>query len=731
MASTDDLILRDAALAAATNGIVISDAAEGADGALLYVNRGFERVTGYRSEEVLGRNCRILQGPGTDPAAVRELGDAVRECRATTVTLLNYRADGRPFWNEVSLSPVSDGQRVTHMIGVQTDVTQRHQAEEQVAFLAYHDALTGLANRAKVEERLAAALEHAGRTGREVALLFLDLDDFKGVNDRFGHAAGDELLRQVTERLDAVVRPGDLLARQGGDEFLLVLADVADGAAARGAEVAARLEEALAPGFLIAGESVVVASSIGVSTFPDDAPDPDTLLQHADAAMYAAKAAGGGHHVYGQGRARGVSSLPTAAPEVPEAVAERELDRILRDGLIRSVYQPIVDLETREVCAYEALARGPVDSPLERPDLLFGTAARVGRLVELDWACGRAAVAGAVAAGLRRPLKLFVNIEPSTLGTAPPTEELSLADPALRDLDVVVELTERALGERPGRVLAGVERIRDRGWGVALDDVGAERRSLAFMPFVRPDVIKLDLRLVQSNPTPEIAAIVHAVNADAERSGAVVLAEGIEDEDQLRVGRALGATHGQGWLFGRPGPLPQALPEPRRPLPMRTTLEAGDRDLTPFELVAERLDVRRGPKRLLLAISKHLEAQVAAHPDAAVLVSTFQEARHFTDATRGRYRRLAQSAAFVGTLGVGLAAEPIAGVRGASLHVAEPLRAEWNVVVVTPHFAAAFVGRDLGDDGADMERRFDFCLTYDRDLAVRAADALMRRIAPS
>ena len=151
---------------------------------------------------------------------------------------------------------------------------------------------------------------------------------------------------------------------------------------------------------------------------------------------------------------------------------------------------------------------------------------------------------------------------------------------------------------------------------------------------------------------------------------------------------------------------------------------------TPFTLVSAARATRRGPKRLLLAISKHLEAQAMAHGDAAVVLATFQEARHLTDDTRGRYRRLAQSAAFVGAFGVGLPEEPVPGVRGASLDTAEPLRGEWNVVVVTPHFAAAFVGRDLGDEGPDMERRFDFCLTYDRALAVRAAAALMRRITP-
>ena len=237
---------------------------------------------------------------------------------------------------------------MTHVIGVQSDVTERRLAEEQVRFLAYHDTLTGLANRVRLQERLGETLARARSSGSQVALLFLDIDRFKQVNDRFGHAAGDELLRQATERLAGVVRPGDLLARQGGDEFLLVLDAVADGAAAHAAEVAARLADALRGGFLLAGETVHVTASIGISTYPGDAEDARTLLQHADAAMYAAKAAGGATH-----RAHGVAvppvpHAPVAAPAADRSQEARdaaELDRILAGELIRPQFQPIVDLE--------------------------------------------------------------------------------------------------------------------------------------------------------------------------------------------------------------------------------------------------------------------------------------------------------------------------------------------------------------------------------------------------
>ena len=201
---------------------------------------------------------------------------------------------------------------------------------------------------------------------------------------------------------------------------------------------------------------------------------------------------------------------------------------------------------------------------------------------------------------------------------------------------------------------------------MALDDVGADHRSLALMPFIAPEVIKLDLRLVQDNPSPAIAAIVHAVNAQSERSGAVLLAEGIETEEQLAVAQALGARFGQGWLFGRPGELPldtRRLARADRSAPGDAS-RAGLARTTPSPLACARAAVR---KALLLAISRHLEAQVAAQGESAVVFAAFQHARHFTPKSAARYETLASSAALVGALGVGLSAEPVPGVRGADL----------------------------------------------------------------
>ena len=420
----------------------------------------------------------------------------------------------------------------------------------------------------------------------------------------------------------------------------------------------------------------------------------------------------------------------TARPQTIRVASS--LGAILDAGLVHAVYQPIVDLDSGEVVAYEALARGPAGSTFERPDLLFDAARRTGRLEELDWACRTAAVRGALEAGFGPPLTLFVNVEPETLGTPPPPAAAALLDRAQRELALVVECTERAITARPAELLSTLTAVRRRGWGVAVDDVGADPGSLAFMPFLRPDIIKLDLRLVQRRPTSDVAEIVSAVNAEAERSGACVLAEGIETEAHLATARALGATLGQGWLYGRPAPLPDPLPAAALGLAAGSPPEhAGPATGSPYAVATAARGPRPGDKRLLIEVSKHLERQALDLGRPTVVVGAFQEGRFFTPATAGRYTALGRSAAFVGALGEGMPLAPAPWVRGAVLEHDDPVRGEWDIAVVGPHFAGALVARDLGDDGPDLDRRFDFVVTYERELVVDIASALLARIAPA
>jgi len=413
--------------------------------------------------------------------------------------------------------------------------------------------------------------------------------------------------------------------------------------------------------------------------------------------------------------------------DVPLSRAPSSVAAVIDARAVRSVYQPLVDLYSGETVGYEALARGPKGSALERPDQLFAAAREAGLEEELEWSCQRAALEGALRSGLSPGQALFINLEPGVSMANRPTQMAELGAAARARFPIFAELTERALTANPAELLATVVRLRSIGVRIALDDVGADARSLALMPLLAPEVIKLDLRLVQENPSHQIAEIVHAVSAEAERTDALVLAEGIETEAHRQTALALGARYGQGWLFGRPAELPPpgralsgSVPQPRT----RTEVAS-----SPFEVVSAERPTRRATKRLLLALSLQIEAQASGLGASAVLLSSFQEAQYFTPLTAARYARISLAAALVGALGVGFSQTPVAGVRGVGLEETDPLRGEWDVVVIGSHFAMAFVARELGDMGADMERRFDFAVTYDRELALEAARAMMARVA--
>jgi EAL domain-containing protein (putative c-di-GMP-specific phosphodiesterase class I) len=401
--------------------------------------------------------------------------------------------------------------------------------------------------------------------------------------------------------------------------------------------------------------------------------------------------------------------------------------RVLDERAVQPVFQPVVDLDSRRVLGYEALARGPVGSPLESPAALFSAAYRAGRVAELDWACRAAAFAEAVRCGLGPPLTLFVNVEPVSLSVPCPEDLREAVELGTSRLRVVVEVTERAVACDPARLLGTVTQARQAGWGVALDDVGAAPASLAVLPFVRPDLIKLDLRLLQGRTTAEAAHIINAVRAQAERTDAAVIAEGIETIKHAREAVAAGATMGQGFLFGHPGPLPSPMPPPGGPIPLQRA-QASKVATTPWEVVAATREPRRAAKELLAEMCMHLEHQGLDAAEPNVLLACFQEAGHFTPATQSRFEFLATRAAFTGVLGHGMTVTPVAGVRGGDLADDDPLRGEWDLVVIGPRFAAALIARDCGDDGPDGQRRFDYFVTHDRDLVIRAAEPLLRRL---
>jgi EAL domain-containing protein (putative c-di-GMP-specific phosphodiesterase class I) len=394
-------------------------------------------------------------------------------------------------------------------------------------------------------------------------------------------------------------------------------------------------------------------------------------------------------------------------------------DDLLDRRHLKPVYQPIVDLSTGEQIAAEALARWPDLDMM--PDPAFEWASHEGRLGELDEACRNAAIDDAIAHGLPRQFELFVNLEPSVLG---PHTATRLLDRAAGQAGLVVEITERSLLQRPAELLRAVHQLRESGCAIALDDVGAVPDSLVLLPFVAPDVIKLDISLVQRWPNVEQASIYTTVAAYVERTGATVLAEGIESETHLEQALALGATVGQGWFFSHPGPLGEisapghalGLRQPLRPIPA-----------SPFGLVRPSA-LRVAPKGMLVGMSQHLEHQGLALETPPVVLACFQEARHFTSGTTDHYARLAARCPLVAALGVDLSLTPTTGVRGVPLAPDDVLHDEWVVAVVGDHYAGALIARDLGDSGPDRDRRFSFTLTHDHDTVLAAARSLLERV---
>ncbi len=430
-------------------------------------------------------------------------------------------------------------------------------------------------------------------------------------------------------------------------------------------------------------------------------------------------------------QANGISMLVTRAGTRPLprglSRAERnELADVLAEGAVEAGFQPIVELCTGRTIGWEALARGPRGSSLERPDHLFAAARAAGRLEELDWLCQRQALRAALDAGVRAPCVLFLNIEPDTSGFLP-LELRNLYARAVAQMTVCVEVTERALTQRPGALLGHIADMRAMGVAVALDDVGTDSDTLAMMSLLAPEVIKLDLALVQGSPDAEVAEVVHAVAAQAERSGARILVEGVETREQALAGDALGASLAQGFLYGRRNPmleLPQSL-EDEVVCPGR---HSDPRDVAPFELVAARRPPRPATRALLTAMTQHLEDQAQSLGRTAVLVASFERDQRYTLALRDRYTELGGALAFCAIVGRGVPLEPAPGVHGGAVVPGDPVGGEWTVAVIAPHFAAALVAHERADTGIDGELLFDYVLTYDRELATSVAASLTARV---
>ena len=339
--------LLERGIEATPNGVLMADATQ-PDMPLVYANEAFHALTGYEPDEVLGRNCRFLQGPDTDMAVVTTIRQAIAARRRQDVVLLNYRKDGTPFWNHLSLSPVVDERGFcTHYIGIQQDITRQREHEAQIAFQTTHDLLTGLPNRTAFDERLTAAFTQTQEAQRLLVVMHLDLDGFKAVNEGLGHHIGNRVLSEVAERLRHLVEPGDSLARLAGDEFALLLPNLASQQA--GIALAERILEALNRPFQVEGKPLHVTASIGIACNCPVTEQAHELLQRADLAMAQAKREGRNTWHWYRGNAQTTTE--------DSVLLRHDLHTALREDQFELHYQPIVDAISGRIRGVEALAR--------------------------------------------------------------------------------------------------------------------------------------------------------------------------------------------------------------------------------------------------------------------------------------------------------------------------------------------------------------------------------------
>ena len=434
------------------------------------------------------------------------------------------------------------------LLRLQREILRVKDSEANFTHLAQHDALTNLPNRLLVRDRMEQAIGHARRDGKRVALLFLDLDNFKTINDSLGHDAGDELLLEVARRLREAVRDIDTVSRQGGDEFLLVLADVEELAVV--SALAARLQQHLAVPFDLKGMQIVSSSSIGISLFPDDGEDFDTLLKHADTAMYQAKAAGRNTYCFFDEQMN--------ADTRERLGLEQDLHQALSRAEFVLHYQPIVDLHDGGLLAAEGLLRWQHPRRgLIGPDLFIQVAEQSGLIVEigewvLDEACRQAMLWQA--AGLPRfVISLNLSAVQFRRGNLEQLVAAALDRYGLPPGCLELELTESILLQDSPAFIERLQRLKALGVKLSIDDFGTGYSNLSYLQRFRVDKLKIDqsfVRMLTANPQDQ--AIVTAIVQMARSLGLHTTAEGIEDEVTRQRLADLGCDQGQGYLFARP-----------------------------------------------------------------------------------------------------------------------------------------------------------------------------------
>lgn len=415
------------------------------------------------------------------------------------------------------------------------------------------------------------------------------------------------------------------------------------------------------------------------------------------------------------------ATAPTASTSPADDALDRELLALLARRDVHAVFQPVVELRTGEVVGLEALARGPLSSPLENPRELFAAAERCGRTAELDWVCRATAFSAVLDADVPPSMSIFVNVEPGSLGAECPEDLRTVVSQAESLLRVFVEVNDRAITTDPAALLAAVDRAREMGWGVAIDDVGSSRAPIPMLPVTGADMVKVDLSLLRAAEPADRSAILLSALQHVEQTGASLCVERIEDEDDLRWAIALGARYGQGRHLGMPGPLAAHYPPPRAVPPV--TASADEVAVAaPYVLVEDR-ESRLVTLPELMELAR-LVAYTENVPGVKPIVLFGMGRDGLQTLLDTDMPRPDDGALLAVGFGTGSLSEPVGALRTVRTLADDPLAAERFLVVLNEYGAYGVFGRETGDG------RFEVVLTRDADLVHCAARQLMRRVPP-
>ena len=520
-------------------------------GRVEYVNQAFCDITGYGPEEIIGGLPNIMKSGKQGDAYYAELWKTILSGKVYNAVLVNKRKDGSLYYEEKTITPFKDDRgRITHFVATGRDISERMQAQERLRYLAYHDALTQLPNRALLMERLDHAVAQSRRHGGMIALLFLDLDRFKVINDTLGHDFGDRLLQVLADRLRQCVREEDTVARLSGDEFAILLENV--NAVEDVAEVARKLLGVFSRPFEVFERELFVTTSIGISLFPTDGDNGKSLLKHADTAMYRAKDSGRNAFQF--------YSAEMGSTALERLTLETQLRRALERNEFLLYYQPQLDAKLR-VMGLEALLRW--NHP-ERGVLSCGEfiplLEETGLIVPVgEWVIQ---TAYREICGLQQsrcePLRLAINLSPRQLHSVSLMDVITQAarDVCIKPSQVEFEITESLLLTGTPMALDTLSRLSDLGYRFAIDDFGTGYSSLAYLKRFPLNTLKIDRSFVRDIPGDrDDTAIVNTIIAMARSLDLEVTAEGVETEEQAAALRAFGCDSYQGFLFSKPLPL--------------------------------------------------------------------------------------------------------------------------------------------------------------------------------